>query len=382
MKKDNVEDKLLDKVDKALKDKVILEQNQELIDNEEINEIEVLLLKNTVDMNFSEQTDVVSNRLVVKENTTAKPIDISSLKVSDVNNDKDKSEDLRAALFGNKTAYQVVAAQSGYMAHVAPLGYSDIVSIYYSTLDTLEYQKLLYKTLHDKILKTSVGRLGYGDFLNSTSVEDVETLYYGLYMSTFQNDGMFRYKCPKCGEEHDYKIDNRTLIGTSDSAAMLDRTSMIRKNPTRESMEALSLLNDKPGIELTKSKLVIELRTPSLSNSLEMLATVPEDEIEKSEMSATIMLYINRVLIPNPRTKQYHSEINRKAILRMVEALDIDDARELELAITKRVNEHRINYSIKNLKCPKCGHTVNEIPVSPKDILFHVISEKLNTTNE
>ena len=46
----------------------------------------------------------------------------------------DKERDLRQALFNNKIAFQIVAAQSGYMAKVSPLVHKDLVNIYYTVI--------------------------------------------------------------------------------------------------------------------------------------------------------------------------------------------------------------------------------------------------------
>ena len=42
--------------------------------------------------------------------------------------------------------------------------------------------------------------------------------------------------------------------------------------------------------------------------------------------------------------------------MRVIDNLPIDDAGELQTAVYDRVDENRISYSIKNIKCSECQH--------------------------
>jgi hypothetical protein len=315
----------------------------------------------------------------VEEKVKPKPkvIDISNLTI--VNKTEiDKERDLRQALFNNKAAFQIVAAQSGYMAKVTPLVHKDIVNILYGNLGRFEYKKAVYKTIHEKVFDTSVGKLSFEEWLKYTSVEDMETFYYGVYASTFPNEGSFRYTCPQCGEEHDYKINHNNLIKTTDRDHMRKLIEDVSANSTSiEKMKEYSLVGTGDAIQLTNSKLIMELKTPNLFDSLEILRSVPEKTIDKDAISVTNMLYINKVLIPSKETSgAYTEENNKPAILRIIDNLPIDDANELQEAVFERVDKNRITYSIKNIKCIECAHEEKDIPISIEDILFTLIFEK------
>jgi len=307
----------------------------------------------------------------------AKVVDISNLTI--VNKTEiDKERDLRQALFNNKAAFQIVAAQSGYMAKVSPLVHKDIVNMLYGNLGRYEYKKAVYKTVHDKVFDTSIGRLSFDEWLKYTSVEDMETFYYGVYASTFPNEGSFRYTCPECGEEHDYKVNHNNLIKTTDREHMKKLIDEVSAHSTSiEKMKQYSLVGKGEAIQLSESGLIIELKTPSLLDSLDILRTVPEKTIDKDAVSVTNMLYINKILIPtkdNPGA--FTEEINKLAILRVIDNLPIDDASELQVAVYDRVDKNRISYSIKNIKCIECSHEEKDIPISIEEILFTLIFEK------
>lgn len=318
---------------------------------------------------------------VVKEEPKAKKklkkIDVNKLSVID----KDvisKERDLRNALYGNKSAFQIIAAQSGYMAKVIPLVHKDVINLLYSNLNRYEYKKSVYKVIYDKVVAFSAGSMSFDEWLRATSVEDLETFFYGIYSATFPNEGSFSLQCPACGEDATCKINNENLIKTTDRSAMKKLIDKVSKEATtREAMQRFTLVGKTDAFELPDSKIIVELRTPSLWDSLEILRLVPESVIDRDTVSVTNMLYISRVLIPTKEdSKQYVEQSDSQELLRIIDNLSVDDAEDIQDAVFDRVDEHRITYSIKKVKCPSCGHEVDEIPLSIEDILFTLIFEK------
>jgi hypothetical protein len=324
-----------------------------------------------------EEDDTEEPVVVDRPKKKAKVVDLSSLTVVN-KNEMEKERDLTRALYGGKSAYQIVAAQSGYMAKVLPLVHKDQVNLYFSNLSLYEYKKNVYKVIWEKIHDTSVGKMPWEDWLKNTSVEDLETFFYGIYASTFPNEGSFSFKCPKCGEEHDYSVNHNNLIKTTDKDKMKQLIDVVSKNATTfEKMREYSLIGKNEAIQLSESGIIVELRTPTLFDSLEILRTVPEKTINKDTLSITNMLYINKILIPSKdKDGTYAEEIKKTTILRVIDSLPIDDANELQNAVLDRVDENRISYSIKNIKCVGCSNEINDIPLSIEDILFTLIFEK------
>ena len=277
----------------------------------------------------------------------AKVIDLESLHVIN-KTEMDKERDLRNALYGNKAAYQIVAAQSGYMAKVLPLVHKDIINILRENVNRFEHQKSLYRVIWDKIHDTSVGKMSFEQWLRNTSVEDIETFYYGLYASTFPNEGSFRYTCPNCGAEHDYKVSHGNLIKTTDKDKMKELIAKVSRDATTmEKMKEFSLIGKTQAIQLGDSGLIVELRTPSLFDLLEILRTVPEKTINRDAESIVYMLYVNKVYIPAKDESGHYEENSKSSILRIIDNLPIDDANEFKDAVDERVDENRITYSLK-----------------------------------
>lgn len=309
----------------------------------------------------------------------AKKVDLSSITIGKTN-ELERERDLKVALYGNKASFQIVCAQSGYMAKIIPLVSRDIYNIINSSLNRYEYRREIYKIVYQKMIEMNCGKVDFDTFLKMTSVEDAETCYYGLYCSTFQNSGQLSFECPYCDETNIYTISNNSLVTTTNNEEMRHLIGEISRNVTNfDDVKNYTMIGKYESFELSDSGIICELRTPSLYDSLELLRTFPEEVIDNDRVSITNMLYINRILIPSrndPGKTVYSEETNRKNILKIIDMLSIDDGMELQNSISERLDAHRITYCIKNLKCPKCGKVVPEVPVNLEDLLFTAIYVK------
>lgn len=318
------------------------------------------------------QNDDGDDNIVVKK---AKRVNIDELKIIDTT-ELDKERAIRNALYGNKSLFMIVAAQSGYTAKLVPLVHKDTVNILYSHLSRYEYKKALYKVIYEKIYDTGVGKMSFEEWLQSTSVEDVETFYYGLYCATFPNEGSFEITCPHCGDSNDLNVNHKNLFTTSDPEQMKETMKRVSAITTKEEMKEYSLVGKYEAFELSDSGIIAELRTPTLYDSLELLRKVPENIIDKDPVGLTNMLYIDKLYAKEKSGNGYVTITNRETLLKIIDNLSIDDAAQLEDAVSDRVDANRITYSVKNAKCPSCGKDIPNIPISIEDILFTLIFEK------
>lgn len=305
----------------------------------------------------------------------AKKVDINKLRINTSKSELEKSKDLRNVLYGNRSMYQIVAAQSGYTAQLLPLVYKDFISISNTQSSLYEEKLLMYRTIWEKIYKTSAGNLRFDEWTKVTSIEDLETFYFGLYNNTFPDEGEFSFACPSCGTVNSFKTDQSTLGKTSDSAAMKEHIKQISaKSVDRKTTAELSLLDKEEAYELDKSKIIIVIKNPSIWDSLDIIRRFP-DEIKKDALTITNLLYITRILIPDGKDG-YTEETNKRTILETVEHLSIDDGNQLAYAVASVVDKLRITYSIKNSTCPVCKYVTKEVPISMEDVLFTLISRK------
>lgn len=349
--------------------------------NQDFNDV---TFEKQVPFDFSEEVpDTAAQVAEEPRKKKTKKVDISKLSIVEERDPITKQRELKNALFGNKSAFLIIAAQSGYAAQVAPLVHKDALNILYSNLSRYEYKKNLYKVIYEKIISFSVGKMTFDEWLKNTSIEDLETFYYGIYCATFPDEGTLTLTCPDCGKSENYRVSNLNLTKTTDRKAMKKLIEEVSKNAiSMDAMKQYSLIGKNDAFMLDGSGFIVELKTPSLWDSLELLRLVPEDVIDRSPTNVTNMLYINRILVPKKpggtiKDSSYVEHADRQELLRIVDNLSIDDAQEIQDAVDERVESHKISYSIKNYKCSNCGKEIKEIPISIEEILFTLIYDKI-----
>lgn len=312
----------------------------------------------------------------------AVPVDPSTIKQSGRNGIEIES-DLKRALYAGKSAFQIVAAQSGYTAKISPLVNSDFVDLYNSSLSLYDSRKLILNIIHEKIIETSAGDMSFNDWLANTSVGDLETFYYGVYCSTFGDDGIASIECPHCHKTIQFPLSCRNLVKTADKEKMQARLSDVSKNANSAAdMKKYSLLSEKKSYRLPKSGLIVELKMPSLYDMLVFLKSTPE-AIAESKLSdpeyISTVLSIGKVLVPQkaPGGEILYSEITEsEKISRILDQMDIDDANALSDITNDTFENYHITYSVKNVACPECHNEIGDIPVNIERILFTLIFRK------
>ena len=163
------------------------------------------------------------------------------------------------------------------MAKIIPLVHKDIISLLFSNLGRYEHKKAIFKVIYEKIAAISSERMSFEEWLRNTSVEDIETFYYGLYNATFPNEGTYTFICPNCGEERSIRIGHNNLFRTTDKAKMKKLINTVSKEAiSKAAREKYSLVGKTEAFVLDDSGIIVEIRTPSLWDSLEILRVVPE----------------------------------------------------------------------------------------------------------
>lgn len=319
---------------------------------------------------------------VVEEKTPAlEKIDLGSLQISTQRNPIQRDKDIFNSLYKGRSSFKIVMPQSAYKVNVKALNHHDISSIINDESDPYEYRRKLYYLIYEKLERNEItNNISFEKWLSVTSVEDVDTLFYGLYAATFKDNGVFTMDCPKCGETHTYSISHTSLIHADNSKDMDARIRKINeKVETIKDMEALTLVGLDKGsaIKLPESEMIASIRVPSLLDSLELMRLTGIEDIEDNAESIVLMLYIHTLFIPDGNGA-YYDIIDRKEIIKYVKEMSIVDAGSLIKTIEKLILDKKISYAIKQLKCPTtgCGAVYNNIPVSIEDILFTQIIEK------
>lgn len=286
----------------------------------------------------------------------------------------EKVDDIEFILNG-KPSFQVVANQSGYIAHMESIRLADINSITNSTMDMYASKQKLYKTIFSKINTTSIGKMDYKTWLRVTSFFDLPSLMYGIYNQTFPGDTTFEITCRHCQQPTDVIVNNETLIDVKDEETYAKLGEIVNHAKKPEDLLKDSIVNKYTRSVLPEDKVLVDIQTPSLWNHLELLASVDKRQLEELDDVIGTMLFIKNLYVLDISALQkgqvkYSEVTDKNQIVNILRNLEVNDAKALGDAIADRTEKYAIYYKIKDHNCSKCGNSVGDIPVDMETMLF------------
>lgn len=359
----------------------------------------IIQLRKKPQSNKTKTTTTSSKSVVIDNVDNSRTIDVTDIDsllaaLDHTRNSIDQNNDILTIKNSNSATVQVCCAQSGYIANMAPLNYNEFFKMANSEESNYESKKLTYKTIFDKIASTSVSDWNlndpksFEDWLRSTSVYDMETLCYGIFCATYQNEGKYQYMCPHCHTLLDTTLTHDKIIHTADAKAMELLIEDITKNSTDiEEMKRLSLVLAKHETIQTPSGIIFELKIPSLYDMLALIRSFTDEELEEMDdgnekFVLTMLLSIESVFIPVPNKNKYTRLTKKKDIRYLLNNIPVIDIIKIREAVLNSIKKNHITYSIRNVKCtnPKCSNPDEEkiipfVPLNLEEILFaHIAS--------
>lgn len=324
------------------------------------------------DIEFYEINEVYDSIEAITDQEEAEECDVSKLNLVQ-KNAVERNTLLKNALSISSSTYEVVAAQSGYSCKVAPLTNKDTFNILNSTSSEYENTRMTYKVIYSKIREFSCGQMSFDEWLKCTSIGDLESFYYGLYCATFLDEGGFRFTCPDMNCQHvtDQVIRNKSLRQVADYEEMQKHANRISvESIDMESMRKLSLLDKVAHVKLKNTGLITELKLPSLFDFLNLYRNVDEKVLRRhDDADVNALLCISGMLIPDNKGS-YVADNDKNDILDVLDSLPVNDASSLKRSIQKMLEKNHVSYTIKSVKCAKCGKEVKNVPINLRAILF------------
>ena len=247
------------------------------------------------------EVEIEENKAIPAEEVTPEKENLLSIKIVKVK--KDDYTKMRKMRVEKEPVTQVVLPQSGYSAVLKGLSSIEIESLVnmYSSTDIYRGRKLELSKIHDKIADTSIGRIKFDDFLQMTSLQELNTLWYGIFCSTYPSPSEFPFECEKCGTKHKMKIPHEKLLLLERGKEEEIANSIFKiiegaKNP-KELIEK-SQVNTLKRIKLPKSNIIIELKTPTLYDYLEKtINNISSKMIEEDSITVNLMPYIHNIYV-------------------------------------------------------------------------------------
>ena len=338
--------------------------------------------KNNFNDNIIEMDDDEEKEI---ENTTSKKrkradVDLSSIVIK---KSKKVSEDDVVSVFkkridSTENTTRVVAINSGYAANMGGFSspalrkVSAEINQYDMGFGRADYR---YRLLYSKLKGSSVGFMDYMTFLKTTSLLEVDILFYGIVCSTYPDKNEFPAKCPSCNHSFRYEYANADyLAGPEDGEEFDELTEKIRTLLKAQSVDTEEILANAPvnnlhRVILDESGIIIDLRHPTLYDHLyDVLEKIPEGE---NSPLVDSMPFIENVYIPdNEGAYSQITKVSNK--LTVLENIDEFDDVQLAEEIKNIIDSNKIRFSVRDVSCPSCGNTYPEAPVSMEQMLFMI----------
>lgn len=333
------------------------------------------------------EDETFMNRKVSKEIIEVDEEELLKSLVIDINNIEIIDKPAVSAITDNnivingKPTFEVVCNQSGYLSYMESLKYSDITALEKSVSGFYAERQRIYSTIFDKINNTSVGKIDYETFLKMTSIYDVPSLLYGIYCQSFKTDVEFTIKCPHCGKEMPLKVPSQRLISIKDKEVYDNIEELIGNLATpKEAMEK-ALVNKRTKIVLPESKMVVELKIPTLDKYLDVIGSVKPEAFEALEEILGMMVFIDKLykldmpsLIKDKKVKYYQVK-DKIELANVIKNLELEDSAQIQKILERETTKYAIEYAIENVICANCKGKIDKIPLDMEELTFFRIRQ-------
>jgi len=328
-------------------------------------------------------TALTLNEEMIKKLPTKKDefIDLSKLDIVEVS-DIEIQNNISSIISHKKSSTSVICFQSGYQASLSAATFAELRSLRASVTSIYEQQKKMYRLIYDHIESMSIKKPSFAEWLKLTSYGDIQTLLFGMYSQTFTDSNSFTFKCTNevCGKETTVEVQNESLINFKDDSIFKEREKILYSNPI-ESIKN-SLVNHSERVLLNISKIVMELKIPTLDDHLFLLKSTPQNLLDAFPETIGTLVFLKKVLIPNVRLfnetgkLQYSPITNTETKFTILKGLTVEDGNKLSEEITKLDKKYEISYKIKGASCQHCKELFEPIEVNLEELLFLAMAPK------
>ena len=313
-------------------------------------------------------------------------IDVSKVKIVD-KSIVERFTNANLKINGRPT-FEVVCNQSGYVAHVESLKYSDLSALENSTGGLYAQKQRVYKTLYNKINSTSLGDITYEQFLKLTSLFDIPSIEYGVYCQTFKTESDFTVVCPHCKKPSDIKVNNKELLVYKDQKAFDNVQNILGSVSLPEDAMKNAAVNIRNRILLPESKMMVDIKLPTLYKYLEIIGSVNPNMFKEVEDIVGLMIFIDKLykldinkLLETGDVEYYEIKYEdesgvrdfkreREEIAKVISELELDDSLKIQQEIKSLTDLYSIEIGLKGFNCPKCNKYIDKRILDIEETLF------------
>jgi hypothetical protein len=294
-----------------------------------------------------------------------------------------EADDIVKKLFTFNPTIQVVLAQSGYSCALSALTLAEIHAVGASSGDLYSEKDKIFRTIYSHMENSSLGRIGYYDWLKVSSFYDLPTLYYGVYCMTFPESNPFDVTCGSCETVNHLEVSNVSLDRQPNASTRAKVDEILTSKDAQQALSE-SQMTKAEMVLLPDSKLITEIRSPSLWDYLELTKSIKPEHVQAFRATVGMMLFVSGLKALDAKKSveigiPAFFNVDQRNWFDTLSMLGRADGNTLSKKISERMETNSISYAIKQSNCSKCNQTIKEIPVDMEQILFIKIGREMET---
>lgn len=230
------------------------------------------------------------------------------------------------------------------------------------------FLKDAYRIIYDKVVDAN--KPDFITWMKQTKYTDVDNIYFGLYMATFNGSNFVSYQCPDCKKVFIKEVNFRDMVKFKDDTVRAKVEELMT-----HSTDNGEIPYEVERIQVS-DKYVFDMKSPSLYNVVYETAGLSQTTLDKyGDLIDTITFidavytidYTNMqlvpVMIPTVKDNLEKTIANRiKFMYNILRQLSSDEYYAVRGYITKITDQSAdISYLIPGAKCPECD---KEIPAN------------------
>jgi hypothetical protein len=312
---------------------------------------------------------------------------------------KEKKGDLKTIINRviSAASTQIVLPASGYTAIVNGCSAHEVmqlINIIESESNGVKLAKIESKWsfIYSKIKSTSLGNMTFEEFLSATSVNEIDTLIYGIIVATYPDEtDKYPIKCPKCKKTIQIPYTNKSLIRAEKISPKLNTQieKIIIASSSLEHAKEIHLnspINEVKRIVLPTSGIICDFKMQSAYDFIYKSVGQLLDNLEaKYEAAAIQTMCVDRMFVPDPEDPSCPYEIeDQQDIMDIIFSLSSNDAVIVAKYANDMYEDCTFQYGIMDITCPNksCNNYIPSIPLRIENILFLKWQREMNTIVE
>lgn len=241
-----------------------------------------------------------------------------------------------------------------------------------------------YQFCFEHTIGTSIGRLGYNEYVAMVDPSDIETILDGIYEVSEHDEISVQVNC-QCGLPYDVKIKTATLATPN----RLPKESMDR---VKEILDAKNDIDRAKKIQETSPTVTVKyiqsgdktivIRTTTGDMMVGRIDSINRIADEYNGAIAAIALFVEKVLVTAQLNENVEPDVYELTDLDIIcEELKQLEDEELEMVknmISDLKQYETVQYTLKGpFQCPNCGHVDKEVGCTIADLVFQKVQRAL-----